>query len=171
MNRPPTDLRSTKALQRMTHTATEIRWLMIIACAIRANEQPAAPQGAIPEGKETEKITSSGRVRCSRLGLIWANGVWVGCCLQVKWVLTTLSGGCGSGCAGWLSWLVSGAGVGVEGGGAEGFELGEQFVQPAVVVDPGGDLPRAFRTADLWLIHAADCCSRYSSWTCRGVRY
>ena len=33
------------------------------------------------------------------------------------------------------------------------------------------DLPRAFRTADLWLIHAADCCSRYSSWTCCGVRY
>ena len=26
----------------------------------------------------------------------------------------------------------------------------------------------AFRTADLWLIHAADCCSRYSSWTCCG---
>jgi hypothetical protein len=25
------------------------------------------------------------------------------------------------------------------------------------------DLPRAFRTADLWPIHAADCCSRYSS--------
>src|SRR6185437_8164691 len=24
------------------------------------------------------------------------------------------------------------------------------------------ELPRAFRTADLWLIHAADCCSRYS---------
>jgi hypothetical protein len=33
------------------------------------------------------------------------------------------------------------------------------------------DLPRAFRTADLWLIHAADCRSRYSSRTCRGVRY
>jgi len=33
------------------------------------------------------------------------------------------------------------------------------------------DLPRVFRTADLWLIHAADCCSRYSSWTCCGVRY
>ena len=33
------------------------------------------------------------------------------------------------------------------------------------------DLPRAFRTADLWLIHAADCCSRYSLWTCCGVRY
>ena len=33
------------------------------------------------------------------------------------------------------------------------------------------DLPRAFRTADLWLIHATDCCSRYSSWTCCGVRY
>jgi hypothetical protein len=33
------------------------------------------------------------------------------------------------------------------------------------------DLPRAFRTAYSWLIHAADCCSRYSSWTCCGVRY
>src|SRR5260370_30160624 len=31
------------------------------------------------------------------------------------------------------------------------------------------DLPRAFGTADLWLIHAADCCSRYSSWTWRPV--
>ena len=28
-------------------------------------------------------------------------------------------------------------GSGVEGGGAEGFEPGEQFVQPPVVVDPG----------------------------------
>ena len=34
-----------------------------------------------------------------------------------------------------------------------------------------GDLPRAFRTADLWLIHAADCRSRYSLRTCCGVRY
>src|SRR5580704_10537067 len=33
------------------------------------------------------------------------------------------------------------------------------------------DLPRAFRTADLRLIHAAICCSRYSSWTCCGLRY
>src|SRR5258708_39101189 len=33
------------------------------------------------------------------------------------------------------------------------------------------DLPRAFRTAYSWSIHAADCRSRYSSWTCRGVRY
>ena len=33
------------------------------------------------------------------------------------------------------------------------------------------DLPRTFRTADLRLIHAADCCSRYSLWTCCGVRY
>src|SRR5712692_4593258 len=37
--------------------------------------------------------------------------------------------------------------------------------------DWSSDLPRTFRTADLWLIHAADCRSRYSSWTCRGVRY
>jgi hypothetical protein len=35
----------------------------------------------------------------------------------------------------------------------------------------GNDLPRDFRTAYLWLIHAADCRSRYSSWTCCGVRY
>jgi predicted ATPase len=33
------------------------------------------------------------------------------------------------------------------------------------------DLPRAFRTADLRLIHAAICCSRYSLWTCCGLRY
>ena len=33
------------------------------------------------------------------------------------------------------------------------------------------DLPRAFRTAYLWLIHAADCRSMYSSRTCCGVRY
>ena len=41
------------------------------------------------------------------------------------------------------------------------------------VVSPGvnSDLPRAFRTADYGLIHAADCCSRYSLWTCCGVRY
>jgi hypothetical protein len=38
-------------------------------------------------------------------------------------------------------------------------------------MSPETDLPRAFRTADLWLIHAADCFSRYSSWTCCGVRY
>src|ERR1039458_6735375 len=28
------------------------------------------------------------------------------------------------------------------------------------------DLPRAFRTAELQLIHAESCFSRYSSWTC-----
>jgi hypothetical protein len=39
------------------------------------------------------------------------------------------------------------------------------------VLDYRIDLPRAFRTADLLLIHAADCRSRYSSWTCCGVRY
>jgi hypothetical protein len=32
-----------------------------------------------------------------------------------------------------------------------------------------GDLPRAFQIADLWLIHAAACCARYSSWTCCGA--
>jgi hypothetical protein len=33
------------------------------------------------------------------------------------------------------------------------------------------DLLRAFRTADFGLIHAADCRSRYASWTCCGARY
>ncbi|MHB1594944.1 MAG: CHC2 zinc finger domain-containing protein [Streptosporangiaceae bacterium] len=33
------------------------------------------------------------------------------------------------------------------------------------------DLPRTFRTADLWLTHAVDCRSRYSSWTCSGLLY
>jgi hypothetical protein len=30
-------------------------------------------------------------------------------------------------------------------------------------------MPRVFRTADLWLIHAAICLSIHSSWTCFGV--
>ena len=45
------------------------------------------------------------------------------------------------------------------------------FQLAAAGLDPVRDLPRAFRTADLRLIHAAICCSRYSSWTCCGVRY
>ena len=40
-----------------------------------------------------------------------------------------------------------------------------------IVVLAGFDLPRAFQTADLRLIHAAVCRSRYSLRTCRGVRY
>jgi len=44
--------------------------------------------------------------------------------------------------------------------------IGAMIVAPLMT-----DLPRAFRTADLRLIHAAICCSRYSSWTCCGVRY
>ena len=53
--------------------------------------------------------------------------------------------------------------------------IGDQFAalgEALGCVQPGaGDLPRAFRTADLRLIHAAICCSRYSLWTCCGVRY
>ena len=46
------------------------------------------------------------------------------------------------------------------------------YVEPGIMWSRAkSDLPRAFRTADLWLIHAADCCPRYSSWTCCGVRY
>ena len=58
------------------------------------------------------------------------------CRPQVKRVLPALSGGFGSGSAGGAACLAFPAGVGVEGGGAEGFEPGEQFVQPPVVVDP-----------------------------------
>src|ERR1022692_3833581 len=43
--------------------------------------------------------------------------------------------------SGWVGWgcpcLVLPARVGFEGGGAEGFEPGEQLAQPPVVVDPG----------------------------------
>ena len=51
------------------------------------------------------------------------------------------------------------------GGGRVFAEPGEEALEVA------GDLPRAFRTAYLWLIHAADCRSRYSLRTCCGVRY
>jgi hypothetical protein len=52
-------------------------------------------------------------------------------------------------------------------------EVTGEYLRRAELDDRGlvPDLPRAFRTAYLWLIHAADCCSRYSSWTCCGVRY
>src|SRR5258707_12172805 len=46
-----------------------------------------------------------------------------------------------------------------------------EYERPGAAHNVRYDLPRAFRTADLRLIHPAICCSRYSSWTCRGVRY
>jgi hypothetical protein len=39
------------------------------------------------------------------------------------------------------------------------------------VLGESPDVPRTFRTADLWLIHAVSCDSRYSSRTCRGDLY
>ena len=63
-------------------------------------------------------------------------------------------------------------------GGLGGVLLCRVAVAAGVVAEADADAwlkeggpARAFRTADLWLIHAADCCSRYSSWTCCGVRY
>jgi DNA-binding CsgD family transcriptional regulator len=76
-------------------------------------------------------------VRCSRLGLTWVNVAWVAAWSQVKRALTTRSGCCCSVFAGWVAWLAVPAGVGVEGGGAEGFEPVEEFADPPVVVDPG----------------------------------
>ena len=74
-------------------------------------------------------------VRSSRLGLTWVNVAWPMGCPRVKRAPPTLSGGSGS--AGWLDCLALPAGVGFEGGGAEGFEPGEELAEPAVVVDPG----------------------------------
>jgi hypothetical protein len=51
--------------------------------------------------------------------------------------------------------------------GETGRELQRRLLEATLAID----LPRAFRTAYLRLIYAADCCSRYSSWTCRGLRY
>jgi hypothetical protein len=53
------------------------------------------------------------------------------------------------------------------------FGLGEVELTLQLVADKhaGGDLLRAFQTADYWLIHAADCRSTYSSWACCGLRY
>src|SRR5437867_1503658 len=82
-------------------------------------------------------------VRSSRLGLTWADGVWLGCCPQVKRALPTLSGGCRSGSAArWprsrpAAWLAVPAGVGLGDGEAEFLEFGDELAQPAVVVEPG----------------------------------
>ena len=67
---------------------------------------------------------------------------------------------CGSGCT--LGDVISEFAI---------FRLGLTIAGVTLGAEYAGDLPRAFRTAYLWLIHAADCRSRYSSWTCRGVRY
>ncbi len=130
--------------------------------------------------------------RSSRLAVTWDDASLLTACPQVKRAAPTVLWGGLAGIGGSGPGSLLPARVGVEGGGAEGLEPGEQLAQPPVVVDPGlvvvvllgaepaagglggdlaGDLPRAFRTAYLWLIHAADCRSRYSSWTCRGVRY
>jgi hypothetical protein len=55
--------------------------------------------------------------------------------------------------------------------GAHGLDPLLEYLEGQGVLNGRSDLPRAFRTADLWLIHAANCCSTYSSWTCCGVRY
>jgi hypothetical protein len=101
--------------------------------------RPALLLTARRQAKPTRRITRAtvDLVRSSHLGLTWANGVRPECYPQVKRAPPTLCGGFGSGSAGRLAWLAFPAGVGVEGGGAEGLEPGEQVVQPPVVVDPG----------------------------------
>ena len=70
-----------------------------------------------------------------------------------------------------VPWVVSAAGEGGTLTSEAEHGQGDEGLGAVESVCHAGDLPRAFRTADLWLIHAADCCSRYSSWTCCGVRY
>src|SRR5260370_31407366 len=76
-------------------------------------------------------------VRSSRLGLSCADEGRRGACPRVKRAVPTVL---------WGGWVVIGGGgagcalparVGVERGGSEGFEPGEQLAQRAVVVDPG----------------------------------
>src|SRR5256884_9808938 len=75
--------------------------------------------------------------RSSRLGMTWGNGGGLEGCPQVKRALPTVLWGGLSGFGGGGPGPAVPAGVGFEGGGAEGFEPGEQFAQPPVVVDPG----------------------------------
>src|ERR1700677_3711379 len=82
-------------------------------------------------------------VRSSRLGLSWANEVWLECSPQVKRTLPTLSGGRCSGsvaeavcaCAG--GWLAVPGGVGFGDGEAEFLEFGDELAEPFVVAEPG----------------------------------
>src|SRR6266852_8874812 len=75
--------------------------------------------------------------RSSHLALSWDDASWREAWPQVKRAAPTLLWG---GLAG-TGWGLPGgalpARVGFEGGGAEGFEPGEQLAQPPVVVDPG----------------------------------
>ena len=106
------------------------------------------PRSALADGGlllavDRAVLTPSELERSSRLGLTWANGVWLGCCPQVKRALPTRSGGCRSGSAAPgprlrpAAWLAVPAGVGLGDGQAEFFEFGDELAQAAVVVEPG----------------------------------
>src|SRR5215469_3057577 len=81
--------------------------------------------------------------RSSRLGLTWGNTARAEGRPQVKRALTTLSGGRGSGSAGWgrslraVVRLAVPAGVVLGDGEAELFEVGDELADAAVVVEPG----------------------------------
>jgi hypothetical protein len=79
-------------------------------------------------------------VRSSRLGMTWADGVWLGGRPQVKRALPTLSGRGLSGaglCLRGRAWLAVPAGAGLGDGEAEGYKLGDELAQAVVVVEPG----------------------------------
>src|SRR5579862_3869946 len=86
----------------------------------------------MPDSNYSSELETS-----SRLGLTCRDGLRLAGRPQVKQAPSTLCGGSGSSFADGPAWLAFPAGVGVEGGSAEGFEPGEQFVQAPVVVDPG----------------------------------
>ena len=91
------------------------------------------------------------RVRSSRLGLAWGKGAGLPGCPRVKRALPTCSGGCRSGSAGWpgraggeAAGLAVPAGVGLGDVEAEFLELGDQFAEPFVVVEPGAVVGELF---------------------------
>jgi hypothetical protein len=112
-----------------------VRWFLN-----RPDDHVVGVTGPVPAEYDQSQIIGK---RSSRLGLTWADGVWLGSCPQVKRALPTLSGGCRSGSAArgraWVraAWLAVPAGVGLGDGEAEGFEFGDELAQAAVIVEPG----------------------------------
>jgi hypothetical protein len=109
-------------------------------------ERRAVKPSAQPQFQELKGIAAAWLVA----GLCW----WRGCRVVVSGVVTVM-----------VQWMRCGSGWGLP------FLDGQARCGSARARAQVRDLPRAFRTAYLRLIYAADCCSRYSSWTCRGLRY
>ena len=89
--------------------------------------------GMTPMGRSIRPNYFSELERSSRLGLTWANGVWLGSAHRLSGLCPQLS---------WLPVAGSAAGPAVPAGVGskarlEGFQLGDQGAEPPVVVEPG----------------------------------